>query len=60
MMSTKKDYIGRVMAGRPALVDPGRPGLVGFRPVDTGARLRAGAHFLPLGAQRRRRTTRAS
>ena len=50
MMSTKKDYVGRVLAGRPALVDPGRPGLVGIRPVDAGARLRAGAHLLPLGA----------
>jgi methylglutamate dehydrogenase subunit C len=49
MLSTKKDYIGRVMAARPALVDQGRPSLVGLRPVDRGARLRAGAHFLRLG-----------
>jgi heterotetrameric sarcosine oxidase alpha subunit len=49
MMSTKKDCIGRVAAGRPGLVDPGRPTFVGFRPVDTTKRLRAGAHFLPLG-----------
>ena len=34
MMSTKKDYIGRVMAQRPALLDPDRPALVGFKPVD--------------------------
>ena len=47
MLSTKKDYIGRVMARRPGLVDPGRPALVGLRPVDRTVRLRAGAHFIP-------------
>jgi sarcosine oxidase subunit alpha len=51
MMSTKKDYIGRVMAERPGLADPERPRLVGFKPVDRAQRLRAGAHFLPLGAK---------
>ncbi|HYZ64951.1 MAG TPA: sarcosine oxidase subunit alpha, partial [Acetobacteraceae bacterium] len=50
MMSTKKDFIGRALASRPALVAADRPGLVGVRPVDPAARLRAGAHFLPLGA----------
>ena len=50
MMSTKKDFIGRAMAERPALVDPERPMLAGFRPVDRTERLRAGAHFIPLGA----------
>jgi len=50
MMSTKKDFIGRAMAERPALVDPERPKLAGFRPVDRTERLRAGAHFIPLGA----------
>src|SRR6185503_13008477 len=50
MMSKKKDFIGRVMAERPALVAPDRPALVGFQPVDRGARLRAGAHFIPVGA----------
>jgi heterotetrameric sarcosine oxidase alpha subunit len=50
MMSTKKDHIGRVMAGREALVDPRRPTLVGLKPLDRGARLRAGAHFLKTGA----------
>jgi sarcosine oxidase subunit alpha len=49
MMSTKKDYIGRVMAGRPALVEAGRTAFVGFRPVDPSQRLRAGAHFIGLG-----------
>ena len=50
MMSRKKDHVGRVMAQRPALVAPDRPALVGLRPVDRRARLRAGAHVLPVGA----------
>ncbi|MGE0749667.1 MAG: sarcosine oxidase subunit alpha family protein [Variibacter sp.] len=50
MMSTKKDYIGRVMAGRPALMTTDRPALVGIRPVEQGRRLTAGAHILPQGA----------
>ncbi|MBV5265540.1 sarcosine oxidase subunit alpha family protein [Pinisolibacter aquiterrae] len=50
MASTKKDWIGRVMAGRPGLVDPNRPGFVGFRPVDRSQRLSAGAHLLEQGA----------
>ena len=37
MMSSKKDYIGRVLAGRPALIEPSRPALTGFKPVDTKA-----------------------
>ena len=48
MMAKKKDYIGRVMAQRPALLDADRPALVGFKPVDPKARLRAGAHFLKV------------
>jgi glycine cleavage system aminomethyltransferase T len=51
MMSSKKDYIGRAMAQRPGLTDPERPGLVGIKPVSRDARLRAGAHFLPEGAE---------
>ncbi len=46
MASTKKDYIGRVLSQRPGLADPNRPRLIGFRPVDRSARLRAGAHFI--------------
>jgi sarcosine oxidase subunit alpha len=53
MMSKKKDYIGRVMAERPALVAADRPRLTGFKPVDRRRRLRAGAHFLPHGADAR-------
>jgi glycine cleavage system aminomethyltransferase T len=49
MMSKKKDYIGRVMAARPALLDPERPRFVGFRAVDPANRLRAGAHFVGAG-----------
>ena len=49
MLSKKKDFIGRVMAGRPALTDPARPTLTGFKPVDRTQRLRAGAHFVPPG-----------
>jgi sarcosine oxidase subunit alpha len=49
MMSRKKDYIGRVMAARPALLDATRPRFVGFRPVDKTDRLRAGAHFVSAG-----------
>jgi len=49
MMSKKKDFIGRVMAQRPGLTDPERPALVGIRPVEPSARLRAGGHLLPLG-----------
>ncbi len=49
MMSTKKDFVGRLMAARPALVDPQRPSLVGLKPVQAGDRLRAGAHFMARG-----------
>jgi methylglutamate dehydrogenase subunit C len=51
MMSAQKDYIGRVLAGRPALSAPDRPALIGVRPSTPDARLTAGAHFLRLGAQ---------
>ncbi len=49
MMSAKKDYIGRVMAGRAAMHEPQRPILVGFKPVDHAARLHAGAHVIARG-----------
>jgi sarcosine oxidase subunit alpha len=50
MASKEKDYVGRVMAGRPALTASDRPALVGIRPTEPTQRLRAGAHVLPLGA----------
>lgn len=52
MMSRKKDFIGRVMADRPGLTDPGRQRLVGVRPLDASRRLHAGAHLLGSGADR--------
>jgi sarcosine oxidase subunit alpha len=51
MMSAQKDYIGRVLAARPGLSAPDRPALVGVKPSRPDAKLGAGAHFLPLGAQ---------
>jgi sarcosine oxidase subunit alpha len=48
-MSTKKDFIGRVMAARPGLTDPERPALIGIKPLERKDRLRSGAHFLPNG-----------
>ncbi|CAN7682616.1 sarcosine oxidase subunit alpha family protein [Bosea sp. LjRoot237] len=49
MMSSKKDYVGRLMAGRQALVEQNRLSFVGFKPVDPAQRLRAGAHFIGVG-----------
>ncbi len=49
MMSKKKDFIGRVLAGREALVDPDRPALVGLKPENGDERLFSGAHILNPG-----------
>ncbi len=49
MMSAKKDYIGRMMAGREGLIDPKRQVVVGIRPVEKRDKLRAGAHLLTQG-----------
>lgn len=49
MMSSKKDFVGRLMAKREALVQADRPTLVGFRPVNKGKSLSAGAHFISIG-----------
>lgn len=51
MMSTKKDFIGAVLARRPALTDTNRMGLVGLKPQDPTKILRAGAHILAQGAE---------
>jgi sarcosine oxidase subunit alpha len=51
MLSAKKDFIGRFMAARPALTNPARATLVGLKPVEPGARIRAGSHLLPQGAE---------
>ena len=48
LMSKKKEFVGRVLATRAGLVDPGRCVLVGLK-VSSG-RLNAGAHLLPEGA----------
>ena len=45
MVSKKKDFIGRVMAQRPALTDPERPRLAGFRPLKSQDLFGAGAHL---------------
>jgi methylglutamate dehydrogenase subunit C len=50
LMSTRKDYVGRVMATRPALVAPDRPALVGFKTVDPADVVSGGAHVLDRGA----------
>ncbi|MCB1379029.1 MAG: sarcosine oxidase subunit alpha, partial [Alphaproteobacteria bacterium] len=49
MMSQKKDYIGRMLAGREGLVDSNRQCVVGIRPVDVNDRIRAGSHLLNQG-----------
>jgi sarcosine oxidase subunit alpha len=51
MMSKKKDYIGRVLAQRPGLLDRDRPRLVGLQSADRAQRLSAGAHLLAVGAE---------
>jgi sarcosine oxidase subunit alpha len=49
MMSSKKDYIGRMMAQREGLISSDRETVVGIRPVNKADRLRAGAHILIKG-----------
>jgi sarcosine oxidase subunit alpha len=51
MVSKKKDFIGCVLGARAGLVDPERPTLVGFRPVNRSARLRSGAHLFETDCQ---------
>ncbi|RZN06367.1 sarcosine oxidase subunit alpha [Bradyrhizobium genosp. SA-3] len=53
MMKKKGDFVGRVLSARPALTDPGRPRLVGIRPVERGQRLRGGAHLVSNSGSRR-------
>ena len=55
MVSAKKDCIGAVLAQRPALLDPERPVLVGFKPVNPGDPVGAGAHLLRPGAENKAR-----
>ena len=51
MVSTKKDFIGRVLGHRPGLLETDRPSLVGLRPVDKQDRLKSGAHFIARDAE---------
>ncbi|OYV55744.1 MAG: hypothetical protein B7Z71_13095 [Acidocella sp. 21-58-7] len=51
LLSKKKDFVGRAMAARPALMDPARPTLVGLKPVNEADRLRGGAHLLAHDAE---------
>jgi glycine cleavage system aminomethyltransferase T len=51
MMSTKKDYIGRMMAQREGLIDPLRACVIGIRPVDPADKLRSGSHLLTRGTR---------
>ncbi|MGQ3674592.1 sarcosine oxidase subunit alpha family protein [Xanthobacter sp. TB0139] len=50
MMSTKKDFIGKALAYREAMVEPNRQRLVGLRPVEGGKPLVGGAHLLAKNA----------
>lgn len=50
MASKKKEFIGRVMAGRDGMTSPDRQVVVGIKPVSPTQRLRSGAHVLPKGA----------
>ncbi|HUU66521.1 MAG TPA: sarcosine oxidase subunit alpha family protein [Methyloceanibacter sp.] len=50
MVSKKKDFIGRFMGERPALTEVERASMVGLRPVDKDASIRAGAHLVPKDA----------
>jgi sarcosine oxidase subunit alpha len=45
MFSMKKDFVGKPLALRPALTDPGREQLVGLRSLD-GKSVPAGAHLV--------------
>lgn len=49
MMSSTKDFIGRALAERPGLTDPGRKQLVGLRQVAGKAPILPGAHLVRPG-----------
>lgn len=46
MMSSKKDYIGRMMAAREGLTSKDRQCVVGIKPFDTTDKIRSGSHIL--------------
>jgi glycine cleavage system aminomethyltransferase T len=49
MVSAKKDFIGRMLARRPALTAPDSQVLVGLWPLSPAASLSAGAHLIEHG-----------
>ncbi|MGI9483898.1 MAG: sarcosine oxidase subunit alpha family protein [Hyphomicrobiales bacterium] len=49
MMSSKKDYIGRMMATRDAFHRSDREQVVGLKPVNKGDQIRSGSHLLKKG-----------
>lgn len=49
MLSTKKDFIGKVLSQRQEFLDADALRLVGFRPLDRAQLLTAGAHFIAPG-----------
>jgi sarcosine oxidase subunit alpha len=51
MMSTRKDFIGRMLARREGLTAPDRNQFVGLRPANKSERIRAGAHILTCGSK---------
>ncbi|MBU3671407.1 MAG: FAD-dependent oxidoreductase [Sinobacteraceae bacterium] len=53
MLKADGDYVGRVLAQRPALTSPDRAQLVGVRPSSPRARLRTGAQLVESAAPTR-------
>ena len=51
ILSNKKDYIGKVMAGRHELTREDGIRLVGIKPVNPRNEIYAGAHILPIGGR---------
>ncbi len=51
LLSTKKQFVGQVLSQRSALCDPQRPSLVGIRPINPAQEIKAGAHFIGMGAK---------
>lgn len=51
MMAKKKDYIGRVMAGREEMISEDRMVMVGIKPVNKLDKLMAGGHVIPKDAK---------
>jgi len=51
MLKRQGDFIGRVLSQRVGMIAPDRLQLVGVRPLDTGQRLRNGAHLVAREAR---------